>query len=270
MGYANGKVVFLTGASAGIGFALALELAKQGADLVLTARRTDRLQDLATQIQALGRKALPIACDVTQDHDLEQAAHQARETFGRIDIVVANAGFGVAGTFEKLSMEDYRRQFETNIFGVMRTLKATLPDLKQSKGCFAIIGSVNSHISLSGNSAYGMSKFAVHAFAQSMRAELRPFGIGVTLISPGFVASEIRRVNNYGTFKPEAKEPVPTWLIMPAETAARQIAKAIHKRRREAVITGHGKLLVFLQRHVPGLVSFFVNRFAVKARPEPR
>jgi short-subunit dehydrogenase len=270
MGYANGKVVFLTGASAGIGTALALEWAKQGADIVLTARRTDRLQEVAAQIQALGRKALPIACDVNQEHDLEQAAAQARETFGRIDIVVANAGFGVAGNFEKLSMDDYHRQFETNVFGVMRTLKATLPDLKQSKGCFAIIGSVNSHISLPGNSPYGMSKFAVNAFAQSMRGELRPFGIAVTLISPGFVASEIRRVNNHGVFKPEAKEPVPAWLIMPAETAARQIAKAIYKRRREAVITGHGKLIVFLQRHFPGLVSFAVGRFAVKGRKEPR
>ncbi|MCB9637506.1 MAG: SDR family oxidoreductase [Myxococcales bacterium] len=270
MGYAKDKVVLITGASAGIGEALALEFAKQGAVLVLTARREDRLQEVSQKIQALGQKALPIACDVTKEEELAQATQKAIETFGRIDIVVANAGFGVAGTFERLTTEDYQRQFDTNVFGVMHTLKATLEPLKQSKGSFAVVGSVNSYISLPGNSPYGMSKFAVRAFAQSMQGELKPYGISVTLIAPGFVASEIRRVNNKGVFKQEAKDPVPPWLIMPAEPAARQIAKAIHKRKREAVITGHGKIIVFLQRHFPWLVSSIVSRFAVKARSEPK
>src|SRR5262249_11416949 len=111
-------VVFITGASSGIGAALAREFAKPGASLVLAARRTDRLEKLASELGRNGRRAIALACDVTRDGDLERAAAAVRDAFGRIDVVVANAGFSVVGTFERLTLDDYRRQFETNVFGV--------------------------------------------------------------------------------------------------------------------------------------------------------
>src|SRR6185295_3575311 len=110
-----GKVALITGASAGIGAALARELARDGADLVLAARREDRLRDLAREIEATGRNAIVVGCDVTRDGDLERAVAAAVERYGRLDIAIANAGFGVAGPVEGLKLDDFRRQLETNV-----------------------------------------------------------------------------------------------------------------------------------------------------------
>jgi short-subunit dehydrogenase len=264
-----GQVALITGASAGIGAALARELARQGADVALLARRTDRLAALAHEIEASGRRALALAADVTVDGDLERAVTATRTTLGRIDVVVANAGFGVVGSVESLTLDDYRRQFETNVFGVLRTVQATLGPLKATRGRLAILGSVASHIATPGSSPYSMSKFAVRGLAQALGYELAASGVSVTLVSPGFVESEIRRVDNTGMFQRDVREPVPAWLLVPARRAARQIVRAIARRRREVVITGHGKMAVFLERHAPWLVAAVIRAMGVRSRPEP-
>lgn len=264
-----GQVAFITGASSGIGAALARELAREGAALVLAARRIDRLAAVAAEIERSGTPCLTVACDVTADGDLERAVARGYERFGRIDVVVANAGFGVVGPLASLTLADYRRQFETNVFGVLRTIYATLPELERRRGRLVIIGSVSGWVATPGSSPYAMSKFAVHALADALGHELRPKGVSVTLISPGFVASEIRRVDNQGRLRNEDREPVPGWLVMPTAKAARHIARAIARRRREAVITGHGKVAVFLQRHVPWLVAWAMRRAGIRSRHEP-
>ena len=265
----SGRVAFITGASSGIGAALAREFARRGADVALAARRIDRLEALAADLTARGRRTLVLACDVTRDGDLESAAARTRETLGRIDVVVANAGFGVVGAVEDLTIADYRRQFETNVFGVLGTIYATLDDLKRTRGRLAIVGSVSGHLATPGGSPYAMSKFAVRALADALRAELRPAGVAVTLLSPGFVESEIRLVDNRGVLRTGGRDVVPRWLRMPADTAARKIVRAIVHRRREVVITGHGKAAVFLQRHVPGVMSALVSLSRYRGRPEP-
>ncbi len=118
-----GHAVFITGASSGIGAALAREFAREGGDVALAA-----------EIEKTGRRAVVIPCDVTRDGDLERAADRARAAFGKLDVVVANAGFGVSGMLETLSLDDYRRQLETNVFGVLRTVYATLEYLKKTRG----------------------------------------------------------------------------------------------------------------------------------------
>ncbi|MGK7892848.1 MAG: SDR family oxidoreductase, partial [Xenococcus sp. (in: cyanobacteria)] len=115
----KGLVVFITGASAGIGQALALEMAKEGANLVILARRLERLKAIATEIDPSGQQVLPIACDVTKDDDLDNAAKLALNKFGQIDIVIANAGWAVRGNVEDLHVNDYQRLWETNVFGVL-------------------------------------------------------------------------------------------------------------------------------------------------------
>ena len=259
----------ITGASSGIGAGLAREFASRGADLILVARRGDRLTALATELARGGRRALAVTADVTVDGDLDAAVGWARAAVGRLDVVVANAGFGVVGAVERLTLDDYRRQFETNIFGVLRTVHATLADLKASRGRLVIIGSVAGYVATPGSSPYSMSKFAVRALAEALGHELAPSGVSVTLVSPGYVDSEIRRVDNAGRLQASAREPVPTWLLVPTARAARQIVRAIARRRREVVITGHGKLAVFMQRHAPWLVARFVRALGVRSRPEP-
>jgi len=265
----DGAAVLITGASAGIGAALAREFAHRGARLALVARRTERLGALAAELQRDGTAAIVVAGDVTNDGDMEKAAARTREAFGRIDVVVANAGFGVVGSLEKLSLDDYRRQFETNVFGVLRTIYATLDDLKRSRGRLAIIGSVSGHLATPHGSPYSMSKFAVRALSEVLRNELRAAGVAVTLISPGFVESELRLIDNRGVFHESARDIVPPWIRMSAAACARRTVTAIARRRREAVITGHGKALVFVQRHLPGLMSRLVGLSTYKGRTEP-
>jgi short-subunit dehydrogenase len=266
MGNFSGTVTFITGASSGIGAALAREVAQQGGNVVLTARRLDRLESLATEIEEMGRRALAVGCDVTSDDDLEQAVAKTIEMFGRIDYVIANAGFAVAGRFENLTIDDHRRQFETNVFGVLRTIQATCQHLIKSRGCLAIVGTVNSYMGLPLLSSYAMSKFAMHGLADSLRYELRPHGVSVIFIVPGFIETELRRVNRQGIYQPDAKDRIPRWLRLPAGKAARQIAKALLRRKREKIITFHAIAAVFLQRHIPGLVYMLVSRFGLKSR----
>jgi len=266
-----GQAVLITGASSGIGAALAHQFAAEGADVALLARRRDRLEALAAEIQKTGHRAAVIACDVSRNGDLERAAGEARAAFGKIDVVVANAGFGVVGPLDTLSLEDYRRQLETNLFGVLRTVYATLEDLKRTRGRLVLVGSVSGHLGVPGSTAYTMSKFAVRGLAQSLGHELAAHGVAVTLISPGFVESELAQVDNRGVYRPAARRrPVPRLIVMSAERAARKIVTAIARRRRETVITGFGKVAVFLQRHVPWLVAAGISRFAIKGRREPR
>jgi NADP-dependent 3-hydroxy acid dehydrogenase YdfG len=248
----NDKVVFVTGASAGIGEALAREAAKQGAKVVLAARRKERVEAIAAELGA--DRALAVVCDVTRDGDLEAAVERAH-AFGPLDALIANAGFGVGGKFAKLSIDDYRRQFETNVFGVIRSIHAALPDLRQTRGAIGVVGSTNGYLSLPGWSAYCMSKHAVRSLCECLRHELAGDGVSVTHLAPGFVESEFRRVDNQSAFHDAAKDPVPRWLIMPADTAARKILAAVAARSAECVITGHAKLAVGATRYAPRLVS---------------
>jgi len=261
------KVVLVTGASSGIGAELAWQLAQAGAKLTLTARRKDLLESLAQRIAAGGKPHPVVAeCDVTKDGELEQAVAETIRHWGKLEVAIANAGFAVVGALKELSVEDYRRQLETNVFGVLRTIYAALPEIEKSNGNIAIIGSVSGWIATPGSSPYAMSKFAVRALANCIRPELRLSGVKVTHISPGFVVSNIRRVDNQNRFHSDAKDPIPAWLAMRTETAVGQILRAIARGKREAVITRHGKLLVLLERFVPGLIRATGRRMALGGR----
>jgi len=270
----QGKAVLITGASSGIGEELAWQLGQAGAQLTLAARRGELLEKLAQRIVAAGKPApLAVQCDVTQDGSLQKAVEESARHWGKLDVAIANAGFGVVGPLKKLSVEDYRRQFETNVFGVLRTIYATLPEIEKNKGNIAIIGSVSGWAATPGASPYNMSKFAVRALANAITPELRLAGVKVTLISPGFVASDIRRVDNQGAFHEHAKEPIPSWLIMPTDKAVRQILRAIARGKREAIITGHGKALVFLERFLPWVIRVAGRKIAAGRggyRSEPK
>lgn len=262
----QGKVAFITGASSGIGAAMAREFARRGANVVLLARRWERLEALALEVRARGRSALTIRCDVTSDGDLEAAVEKTLEKYGRIDWVVANAGFGVAGAVHKLEIDDYRRQFETNVFGVIRTVQATREALIASRGAIAVMGSVMSYVSLAVSSPYSMSKHAVRALAASLRAEMARHGVGVTLLAPGFVDSEIRSVDNEGHYREDVPDRIPGWLRMDTDKAAVKLVKGVLKRRPIVVISFHGKAVVFLERHFPWLLRGLARVLGVDTR----
>lgn len=263
--YFTNKTFLITGASSGIGAELARQLSGFGAKVTLAARRRELLGALAQSLRAIGNEEpLIVECDVTRDGDVERAVAETTRRWGKLDGVFASAGFGVVGPLKRLSLVDYRRQFETNVFGVLRTIYAVLPEVEKTKGNIVIIGSVAGWGATPGASPYSMSKFAVRALANAITPELRPLGVKVTLISPGFVASEIRRVDNYGRLQAGAKDPIPDWLVMSTKKAVRDILRAVAQGKREAIITGHGKILVKLERFAPWVIRAATKRMAAR------
>lgn len=206
-------------------------------------------------------------CDVTEEKSLAACVAQGLEKFGRIDVVVANAGFGVYGRFDECSLADYEKQFQTNTFGVLRTIYAVLDPIRRSRGQIVIIGSVGGYIGRPGLSAYSMSKFALRGLAQSLDAELRPQGVAVSLISPGMVVSDVRKNAVLGTHvDPDLKFPEAQFLRVGTGQAAEDILKAIERERPEAIITGHGKVIVGLMRFLPRLTLRLLARSHVNGR----
>jgi short-subunit dehydrogenase len=149
---------------------------------------------------------------------------------------------------------------------VLQTIYAALPEIEKTRGSLVIIGSVAGWTATPGASAYAMSKVAVRALADSITPELSRIGIKVTLVSPGFVVSNIRRVDNQGAFRSGAKDPIPAWLSVSTTRAVRQILKAVAKGKREEIVTGHGRVLVALQRFVPWAIRAAGGRLMAKPR----
>lgn len=262
------RTVFITGASSGIGLELARQFYAQGANVYIIARRADRLEAL---VRELGPNRIQFSqADVCQITDLKSAIEQCVKIFGGVDIAVANAGFGVSGTLSDLKIEDYRRQFETNVFGVLNTIYALEPELIKSRGQLVLMGSVAGFVPLPGNSAYTMSKFSIRALAGALQFEWRGKGISVTHLAPGFVDSDIRRVDNRGQLKEGAPDPIPSWVRVKTSRAVQEMLRAILKKKKQKVITGHGKVIYFLNQYFIGLLPWLISHLGLRSRPEPK
>lgn len=255
----DGQVVLITGASSGIGAALARRFAREGAHTVLVARRVERIEALAAELTSGGRRSIAVAGDVTRDGDLERAVDRARREFGHLDVAVANAGILVRGRIVTLTLDDYRRQFETNTFGALRTVIAAIPALQETHGRIVIVGSLIGTISIPGGTAYCMSKFALNGLADGLCHEMAPYGISVTHVIAGFVDTEI--YTNVVLRRQPRK-----WITLTADEAARQIVSATYRRKRNLVLPWPIKIVISLQRHFPMLVYKAVDRAYRKAR----
>jgi short-subunit dehydrogenase len=265
----NSSVAIVTGASSGIGEALVTQMVREGFRVAGLARNQTGLQALADRLEGPG-EFLPIPCDVGTEVDVVQAVARVVGKWGRIDWAIGNAGFGVVGKVCDLKPEDYHRQFAVNFFGVLYLVQASLPELRKSHGRLGIVGSVNSYVSLPGNSAYAVSKFMTRALAESLTAEERGDGVSVTFIAPGFVKTRIRNVNNRNVVINNAPDPISDWIQMPATDAASKIIRAMRRRREVVVVTLHARLIIWLNSLSPSLWSWLVRRFGVRARTEPR
>lgn len=186
-----GQVVIITGASSGIGEATARRLAHAGARVVLSARRQDRLDALARELDPTGVAVLAVAGDVTSETDRRRLVDATREKFGRIDGLVNNAGYGTRGPVEIVPVDAIRRNFETNVFSLVALTQLVLPTMRaQGGGCVVNIGSVAGRIARPLSSVYDSTKHALEALTDGLRGELRPFGVRVTLIRPGYIVTE--------------------------------------------------------------------------------
>lgn len=256
MEYFRNKIIWITGASAGIGEEMAIQMGKAGAHLALSARRKDRLEELAGKLRDQNVRAGVYPCDVTSDEEVRVTADQIVSDFGGMDMVIANAGYGTVGSVKRLTADDWKRQFEVNVFGLIRTVRQALPYIIEARGHVVLMSSVAAMISVPRGSAYAASKAAVRQIGNTLSMELSGTGACCTTLYPGFIESEIGHVNNQGEFDPEQRDIRPEKLMWPTDKAVRVMLKKIAKKKRSAVITGHGKAFAFLGRHFPGLVHW--------------
>lgn len=262
----RGQVVIVTGASSGIGRSTAAAFARDGARLVVGARRREELETVAAQLRRGGREARAVACNVTVPAQVKRLADAALERWGQIDIVVANAGVGLAGELLDCDREDIRQVFETNVLGVFHTLQATLPHMvERGRGTVVIVSSALGYRGIPRFSAYCASKSALHGLSESLRAELAPRGIHVLLACPGLTDTPFF-LSRLGT--PAGRPGADLARAMHPDDVASAILDAVAKRRRRLVLTPGGKLLSLASRWSPRLTDWAMERWQRRA-PHP-
>ncbi len=260
--YYKDKVVVITGGSSGIGKELALRLAEQGAWLSLAARGVDRLEAARDECLKRGGKALAIPTDVAEESRCAALIRQTVEAYQRIDVLVNNAGISMWANFEDLeSLDMLEKIMRVNYMGSAYCTCYALPYLKQSRGQIVGVSSLAGKNGIPTRSGYAASKHAMTGFFDSLRIELAPYGISVTMIYPGFVTSEIRKRAFGASGQSLEKSPVRENEVMTVEECVQIILKAMVKRKREVVMTLRGQVGLWIKLIAPGLV----DRIALQA-----
>ena len=241
--------IVITGASSGIGAEIAKQLAPRRTNLVLVARRKDRLQRVADQCRELGANAVTVEADVGEPQDCQRLITESVEHLGGLDVLLLNAGISHRGFVESWDSPDVAESLmNVNYHGVVRCAFHALPHLRKTQGLIAVISSLQGKAGFPGNAAYSGSKHALHGFFDSLRSELVGHGVGVSIICPGHVDTEF-------SARPENAPNV-----MPASECAERIIAAIDGRKREEIMTISGKLANYLKPFFPGLIDSYIRK----------
>jgi len=236
-----GQVAIITGASSGIGWALAKRLAGEGARVGLVARRREALEQLAAEISAAGGTAALAPADVGERQPTVAAIHELAARLGPIDLLVANAGVGAPTRLDPFNVPEMETMFRVNTLGVIYSIEAVLPEmLRRGRGHLAAVSSLAAYKGLPGEAAYCASKSAVNAFMEGLRIQLRDKGIAVTTICPGFVKTPMTSVNEFS---------MP--FVMEADEAARRIVKALRRGKKVFNFPWPTTVLMKLTRWLP-------------------
>lgn len=261
------NVVVLTGATQGIGKALALELARRGAWLALAARDIERLETVAEECRRLGGRAIALQTDVREQVQCQRLIARTVNEYGRIDTLINNAGISMWARFEDMhDLTPLETVMQTNYFGSVYCTSAALPYLKRSRGRIVAVSSLAGKSGIPTRSGYAASKHAMQGFFDTLRIELAGEGVSVTVACPDFVASEVRSRAFGPDGKPLGESPVQESKVMTAETCARLILKAAARRQREEIMGLRGKAGLWLKMVAPGLVDRIARRAIERGR----
>ena len=261
------QVTIVTGASSGIGRALALQLAGQGAKLSLAARRTDLLEQVATESRSLGAEAIAIPTDVSDEAQCKALVWKTIEKYGRLDLLINNAGLAVVALLEDLpDLSLFKHTMNVNFYGAVHCTYYALPYLKQSHGRIVTISSLGGKAALPYNTPYIASKFAMHGFFDSLRMELMQYGVSVTTICPSWVVTGFHeaQMDKNGVSKGARGRAIYSKRTMSAEHCAEITLRAAARRRRE-VLMGPGYLAAWLNLIAPGLVDWIAVNIFLKS-----
>jgi len=262
------KVVVITGASSGIGKALAEEYASKGFNLVLAARRIERLKELEEKLSNV--EVLSVKTDVTIESDCKNLIDSAIKKFGKIDILINNAGISMRASTINVEMNVIRKVMDVNFWGTVYCTKFALPYLLASKGSLVGVMSIGGYVGLPARSGYSASKFAMRGFLDSVRVEHRRSGLHVLIAAPGFTTSEIRKSALIADGSQQGDTPRDENKMMSAEECARRIYNAVEKRRRKLILTFiQGKATVLVAKLWADLVDGFIYRTFAKEPDSP-
>jgi len=264
------KVVIVTGASSGIGEATARQFGREGAKLVLAARRVDRLEALAQEISALkaGAETLVVQADLSKLEDIQSLIKQTLDKFGRIDVLVNNAGFGRLDWLENLDpVKDIQSQFDVNVLGVIQTTRQALPVMmKQRSGHIINMCSMAGLVATPTYTIYAACKHAVHGFSEALRREVKPWGIDVSMIYPGGVATEFA---SHAGIKRKTQASTPKALLLTADQVGSAVVQLVHRPRAMWILPWAWTFTVWMNRNLNWLVdNTTINRFTIPEREE--
>lgn len=261
------QVVIITGASSGIGKWLALLLASQGAKVVLAARRADRLEEVAAECRLRGGEALVVPTDVSNEAQCKDLVKKTVASFGRLDMLINNAGLAVVALLREYpDLHLFRHVMDVNFYGAVHCTYYALPYIMQSKGRIVAVSSLGGKGGLPFNTSYTASKYALHGFYDSLRMEMHPHGVSVSVICPYWVVTEFHEAYLDKNGQPRGKQgrALYTKKMMSAEHCAAITLEAAYKRKRELLMRPGG-LLVWLKLIAPD----FLDRMSIKMILEP-
>ena len=257
------KTVVITGASSGIGLALAYEFASLGANLVLGARTEEKLKAVADELDARGIAVACAAADVSREADCRRLIEAAIAAFGRIDVLICNAGISMRALFDEVDLDVLRRLMDVNFWGTVHCVKYALPYIQRSRGSIVGVSSVAGFHGLPGRTGYSASKYAMHGFLETIRIENLKKGVHVMIAAPGFTASNVRFSALTADGSPQGETPRAEEKMMSAAEVARRIARGVWKRKRTLLMEFQGRATNVLKKFWPSLLDrMFYNHMA--------
>jgi dehydrogenase/reductase SDR family member 7B len=263
------KVVVITGGSSGIGKALAEVFGSNGSKILITGRNAAELEATVDVLSKSGITISALQADVTQIGDNERMAEEAMKRYGKIDILINNAGISMRALFSEADLEVVKKVMDINFYGVLFATKACLPEIVRNKGSIVGISSIAGFRGLPGRTGYSASKFALNGFLEVLRTELLYSGVHVLTACPGFTASNIRKRALTKDGSAQGESPRQEEKMMSAEACAQHIYHATVKRKRTLILTAQGKLTVFLNKWLPGFTDKMVYKVMAKEANAP-
>ncbi|MBN1118239.1 MAG: SDR family oxidoreductase [Bacteroidales bacterium] len=262
----DNKVVIVTGASSGIGLACAKAFIAKNSKVVMAARSEDTLKKLSHEFECQGGKCIYIKTDVTIEEDCKRLVDETIKKYGRIDILINNAGISMRALLKDVKIEVLKKVMDVNFWGTVYCTKFALPYIQESKGTIVGISSIAGFHGLPGRTAYSASKAAMQGFLESVRIENLKKGVQVLILSAGFTSSNIRMNALDADGNPQIETPLPEERLTSPDRVARNVLRSIRKRKRNRIMTAEGQLMIFFQRIIPVLVDNTIYR---KFKNEP-
>lgn len=263
------KVVIITGGGSGIGKACASAFLARGYRVVISGRRMDKLQEVIGEFNPYSEHILAVQADVSVEEDGKRIIDETLVKFGRIDVLINNAGISMRALFEEMDLTVLKRLMDTNFWGAVYCTKYALPHLLESKGSVVGISSIAGKKGLPGRTGYSASKFALEGFLETLRIENLKKDLHVLVACPGFTASEIRISSLSADGSAQGESPREESKMMSAQTVAHEIAEAVKYRKRDLVLTFHGRLTVWLNKFFPAFMDKQVYKHMAKEPGSP-